>query len=440
MAADLGRFVWRADAKQEGLFYTARALKERQGGSQWRKKKTKKFQHALLAEEKNVAKPELASSSALEAEIKRRCQPGFFVPCRYLLPCQQYMELYQRRAKEEREQPHTDDRRCRCRDTVPVATGGCKRGHPLEMFGVWEYGDCSVCNPHSARFGDDHATHDTVLPGQGSLDRDRAEDGQASTSGTGLSDISWGESFRHPEALARAGAQMEQAESWAGYPRGRYQINVEKPEGSEDDLETFDYDISPKSPSSASIFVDDDTSSHTPRRHRLFTGETADVTNVSGTVGSSGRWRASPAANSRYTGEFGATSSRYGDLSGVEKYTANMQQADFDRFFSLILSCRRLEKNIESQNLQLELYEKGYGQKVIEEVLRTPAVSSGTTAKNEPARKPATQEGRRTILGKCQPPRETALGSKSPANSFRIGAKQAGAPVARQGLQTPQVP
>ncbi|KAF4643772.1 hypothetical protein TGRH88_025280 [Toxoplasma gondii] len=418
MAADMSKFVWRADGKQDGFLYTKAALKERESGSRWRRKQTRRTEPTPAERRKRTERRHgVGVASALAAEIKRRCQPGFFVPCRYMLPCQQYMDLYQRRSKEEHLWPHANTEGCQRRSSAAGKECGCRSGHP-DMCGVWEYGDCSVCDPRSARFGDEDAAvrEDNLMSGQTS-GRGRAEGDQEDTNGANVS------------SRSRRGSES----SWLTSSQGQVHINVDEPAGGNDDLQASENDVhSPENQVLPSIF-DDGSRSPTPRstgRQRLSAVDSV-------TFGFSPELLDSPTGIPSRTGEHSVHGvSRYGHLAAMNKYMASMQQTDFDRFFLLLLSCRRLEKNIESQNLQLELYEKGYGRTAITEILGSSKASAGTKAKSEPAGKAGAQGGKGRVT-ESPSPTTTPLGNKT-ANIFQNGAQKAGASLARPLLQTSQ--
>ncbi|KEP65292.1 UNVERIFIED_CONTAM: hypothetical protein HHA_287220 [Hammondia hammondi] len=341
-----------------------------------------------------------------------------------MLPCQQYMELYQRRSEEEHVRPHANTKGCQRRSNAAGTACGCRSGHP-DTCGVWEYGDCSVCDPHSARFGDEDATvrEDNLVSGQTS-GRGRAEGDQEDTNGANAS------------SRSRRGSES----TWLPSSQGQVHINVDKPAGGNDDSQApEDDERSPGNQVLPSIF-DDDSPFLTPRspgRHRLSAVDRVTVANVPGTFGFSPELLEFPTGVPGRTGEHSIHGvPRYGHLAAMNKYMASMQQTDFDRFFSLLLSCRRLEKNIESQNLQLELYEKGYGRTAVAEILGSSKACARTKAKGEPAGKVGAQGGKG---GATKSPSSTItpLGNKT-ANIFQNGAQKAGAPLARPLLQTSQ--
>lgn len=69
----------------------------------------------------------------------------------------------------------------------------------------------------------------------------------------------------------------------------------------------------------------------------------------------------------------------------------------------VVYRCVRLERNIQSQYLQMDLYEEGYGRKLIEDVLRE-SLSNPQAGRRVIAEAACTETGRRAPGGGVQAP------------------------------------
>ncbi|PFH34685.1 hypothetical protein BESB_067180 [Besnoitia besnoiti] len=372
-------------ANKETPLYTENALSQRQVEKRKHEKKLQTQRVAWRNKSESISnRPRDIPpvwNTALETEIRQRCQPGFFVPCHYMRPIQQYMELYQRNAAEWQRNVdvghggnHTTEE-----DMTKAATEAPDLASAAGL-GVWEYGDLSQCAPYDdVEFPEvSQALCDrTEVPFRSHCAYSRPEYWPVdSVYGRGHFEILDVEAGLKKKMLRRATARILEGNDGRRESPGRRGAPVRSSTTAGGDSPALHagYASPPvKGLSSPFFFAGGDSAFPSPRlKHRkgLSSADPSTAINISKAMRSPS---SSPAPRTRA-----------GDVNG-----------------ELIDPSSPLEKNIESQYLQMELYEKGYGRKVMEEVLRSPPRAAENKAKGEQAAKPCPPS-------KKSPPRPTA--------------------------------
>ncbi|PHJ18490.1 hypothetical protein CSUI_007683 [Cystoisospora suis] len=390
-------------------FYTEKAFLERNSRKGRAQQSSEKDWDEALQRTKGAKAHTLHASRAarfpaFEADMKRRYQPGFFVPSHYMLPVQQYLDLYRQKASEadcasgggcdEMSGASRSSRKSNI--AAPDGSRGALRygfHQPLhkpsrgcgtaargclvrpEKCGVWEYGECEECAHYGLRPPDhqvltyDHSpspcescfgqSQPAYWPIKGARElelRDTTVPAWAAKESAAVPLQRDAPSIRVTEVPQAATTTARQESPAAN--RDGCQMSAQ--------LQT-----APSGPVASVVPAEAAEKSsvlygglESARNDQLFIGTSrAPSLPCFGFADAAGMECSSP------------TPQRYASIVRARRYLTESQDPVCSRLFSLLLGCRRLEKNIQSQYLQMDLYEEGYGRKLIEDVIR-PAVSN----------------------------------------------------------------